>query len=289
MTIMEQQTNLPKSSFINQLQSVKQTAKEKELSDFILKHSQEFIHMSIAEAAEACDVSEATLVRFSQKLGYKGFQALKIHLAQETTDHQAFLVNDIKEGDKTHDITRKVFFSYRETLDMTLDIVQPEMIDIAANYIKNAKRLFFFGAGGSQIVASDAANKFIRFGITAYCYPDANMQKMLAANATDNDVAIAISHSGATNSTIDALSLSKANGAKTIALTNFSRSPILKYSDVSLFTSSKETIYQFETMASRIAELTILDLLLNVIVMSDYKGYSKVLNKTRQSLDNSKI
>lgn len=277
------------NSFLHQLNTVKQTAKEIELSEYILKHSQEFIHMSIAEAAEACNVSEATLVRFSKKLGYKGFQAMKIHLAQEMTDRQEYLVNDISEGDSTADIARKVFYAYRDTLDTTLDVVQPEMIDVAAGYIKNAKRIFFFGAGGSQVVAEDAANKFMRFGILSYCYPDQNTQKMMASITTEEDVAFGISHSGATTSTIEALSLSKNNGAKTIALTNFSRSPILRYSDVTLFTSSKETMYQFESHSSRIAQLTILDLLLNVVVMSDYHHYSEVRKNTRKSLDSAKI
>lgn len=277
------------SSFFHQLNSVKQTAKELELSDYIIKHSQEFIHMSIAEAADACGVSEATLVRFSKKMGYKGFQAMKIHLAQETTERQEYLVNDLSESDSTSDIARKVFNAHRDTLDTTLDVVQPEMIDAAANYIKSAKRIFFFGAGGSQVVAEDVANKFMRFGILAYCYPDQNTQKMMASMATTDDVAFGISHSGATTSTIDALMLAKSNGAKTIALTNFSRSPILRYSDVTLFTSSKETMYQFESLSSRIAQLTILDLLLNVILMSDYQHYSRTLNDTRKALDNAKI
>lgn len=277
------------NSFVHQLNSVEQTTKEIELSEYIIKNSQKFIHMSIAEAAEACGVSEATLVRFSKKLGYKGFQAMKIHLAQETTERQEYLVNDLSEGDSTGDIARKVFYAYRETLDTTLDVVQPEMIDAAANYIKNAKRIFFFGAGGSQVVATDAANKFMRFGIISYCYPDQNTQKMMASMTTKEDVAFGISHSGATTSTIDALMLSKDNGAKTIALTNFSRSPILRYSDVTLFTSSKETMYQFESLSSRIAQLTIMDLLLNVVVMSDYQYYSGILKSTRKSLENAKI
>ena len=288
ITTIEPRENT-ENTFVHQLHLVKQTAKEQELSDYILKHAREFVHMSIAEAADACGVSEATLVRFSKKLGYKGFQALKIHLAQEMTDHQRFLVDDIKEGDCTADIAQKVFASYRETLDATLEVVQPEMIDLAAKYIKTAKRIYFFGAGGSQAVAMDVANKFLRFGIPSFCYSDQNMQKMAAASITNEDVAIAISHTGATTSTIDALILAKANGAKTISITNFSRSPILKYSDVSLFTSSKEVLYQFESLSSRIAQLTVLDVLLNVIVMSDPETYLRHLNLTRSSLDSAKI
>ena len=275
-------------TFGRQIQTVKLSAKESELCEYIAKNSREFIHMAIAEAAEACGVSEATLVRFSKKLGYKGFQALKIQLAQESNVKE-YIANDVTEGDSTNDIARKIFSAYIETLDTTLDVVQPEMIDIAAGYIKSARRVIFVGAGGSLAVAMDATNKLMRYGFAVYCYADQNMQRMISSFTTPEDVVFAISHSGATMSTIDALLLAKANGAKTIALTNFSRSPILKYSDITLFTSSKETKYQFESASSRIAQLTILDLILNVIVMSDYKRYSEYLNSTRKSLESAKI
>lgn len=277
------------TTFLQQLNSVKLTAKEKRLSEYIIEHSQEIILMSISEAAEACGVSEATLVRFSKKLGYKGFQALKIHMAREMTERQERLISNIQEGDSTVDIARKVFASYQETLDTTLNVVQPELIDAAAECIKSAKRIFFFAAGGSQIVASDAANKFMRIGILSYCYADANSQRMNASMMTSEDAAIAVSHSGATNSTLECLALAKERGARTIAVTNFSRSPILKYSDICLYTSSNETRYLFESQASRIAQLTILDLLINVIFMSDYKLYSQNFNETRTSLDGTKI
>lgn len=275
-------------TFGRQIQALKLSAKESELCEYIMKNSNEFIHMAIAEAAEACGVSEATLVRFSKKLGYKGFQALKIQLAQET-NIEKYLAIDIAEGDSSLVIAKKIFSSYKEALDTTFDVIQPEVIEITAKHIKNARKVVFVGAGGSHIVAMDAANKFMRYGLATFCYADQNMQRMIASLTNSEDVVIAISHSGATTSTIDALSLAKSNGAKTIALTNFSRSPILKYSEIALFTSSKETMYQFESASSRIAQLTILDLILTTIVMSDYKHYSDYLNSTRKSLDSVKI
>lgn len=70
-----------KRSFLTSAQSVKLSQREQTICDFIASHSNEIIHMSITEMAEQCQTSEATLVRLSKKLGYKGFQALKISVA----------------------------------------------------------------------------------------------------------------------------------------------------------------------------------------------------------------
>ena len=143
--------------------------------------------------------------------------------------------------------------------------------------------------GGSEKVAEDAVNKFLRVGIMAYAYADTNMQRMTASLTTPEDVVIAISHSGATVATIESLALAKKNGAKSIVITNYSRSPILQYADISLFTSSRETRYKVESLSSRIAQLTILDTLVTAISNSDNKRYYENLLKTRSALDNTKI
>lgn len=75
-----------KRSFLACTQSVKLSPREQAICDYIAGHSNEIIHMSITETAEQCQTSEATLVRLSKKLGYKGFQALKISVAQDTID-----------------------------------------------------------------------------------------------------------------------------------------------------------------------------------------------------------
>ena len=54
------------------------TAAEKKVADYVIIHQQESQYMSISELAEACGVAEATVSRFSKRLGYKGYNAFKL-------------------------------------------------------------------------------------------------------------------------------------------------------------------------------------------------------------------
>ena len=56
---------------------------EKKIADWISENPGKIISLSIVELAEQCKCSEATIVRFSRKIGLSGYQELKISLAAE--------------------------------------------------------------------------------------------------------------------------------------------------------------------------------------------------------------
>lgn len=271
------------------VRSTKLSERERMVATYINEHCREVIHMSITEVAEKCDVSEATLVRLSKKLGYKGFQALKIRVAQDSVEPYLQFHENLSVGDSAKVIAQKILFSYARTLNDTLSIVDEKKMHDAAQCIAGAKKVMFIAAGGSQIVAEDSANKLLRIGIPAYAFADYNTQKMLASLLSADDVVIAISHSGASISTLETLSVAKEVGTKIIIITNFGRSPIQKYGDICLFTSSAETAYKSEALASRVAQIALLDILMTIVSFSNDKFYYDNMQKTRRALDNTKI
>jgi DNA-binding MurR/RpiR family transcriptional regulator len=78
-------------------------------------------------------------------------------------------------------------------------------------------------------------------------------------------------------------------GAKIITITDYNRCPILKFSDIHLFTSSPETAFKPEALSSRIAELSIIDSLFVGTVMKRYNEAFDYMKKTRSALDSKKI
>jgi len=282
-------TSVAKRSFLASTQSVKLSVREQAICDYIASHSDEIIHMSITEMAEQCQTSEATLVRLSKKLGYKGFQALKISIAQDYIDPVKQFHESLSKDDSIPMIAHKIFYSYSQVLNATLGVLDFGSLEAAADCISNAEKVVFIAAGGSRNVADDAVNKLLRIGIAAYSHTDNNMQRMLSSVLSEKDVAIAISHSGASLSTIEALSLAHDVGARCITITNFGRSPILKYSDIHLFTSSSETFYKSEAQSSRIAQLTVIDTLITIISFRNEALYYGNLQKTRKALGDTKF
>lgn len=278
-----------KASFRERAAQISMTAKDRAVYDYIIAHESEMIHMSISEVAEHCNVSEATLVRISKKLGYKGFQALKISVAQACVDPIRQFHENLSEDDSPGVIAQKIFYSYSQTLSDTLAVLDPDAMEKAAAAVSKASRVFFLGAGGSGDVAMDAVNKLLRIGIVACFFEDYNMQKMLSSIVNEDDVVIAVSHSGATISTIDPFARAKQRGATCIAITNKGKSPIVKHSDICLFTSSRETLFKSEALSSRIAQLTVIDTLVTIISFRNESLYYQNLKKTRNSLGETKL
>lgn len=212
--------------------------KEKQTCEYLKDNSQDVIHMTISDLAECCTTSEAAIVRLSQKLGYKGFQAMKIAIAQESIKPTSQIYEKLSPDDTILTIVEKVFQSNGQALIETLKVLTIDKVEEAVNLIINSNRLFFYGVGGSNIIALDGQHKFLRIGYLAHVFSDTNLQMMSTVLVDKTDVVVIISHSGASKEILEMAKIVKSKGAKIITITNYSRCPLLKYSDVPLFTSS---------------------------------------------------
>lgn len=198
------------------------------------------------------------------------------------------IYEEIHDEDDEKSITQKVFQSNIRTLENTLNMLDRQMLKQAVHMLLNAKRIEFYGTGGSAVIALDAYHKFIRSGIQAYAFPDSHFQLMAASQLTYSDVAVIISHTGKNKDTLAILQAAKENGAKTIGITSFPKSPLGQNVDVALFSSSEETEYRPEALASRIGQLSIIDALyVNVMALNkdhastSFGKVSRAISQTR--------
>ncbi len=257
---------------------------EKKVGDYILAYPEEVIGLSITEVAENSKASEATVVRVSQLVGYQGFQELKIMLAKDLGSFFAEIREEIKRGDSMSEVTAKVLQTNIQAIRDTLDVLDVGEMERTVKAISNARRVDFYGVGASGIVALDAQSKFLRINIESMAFIDPHLQAISAALLTKRDVAVGISHSGSTKDIVDSLSLAKSSGATVICITNYMRSPIAKISDIELFTASREATFRSGAIASRIAQLSVIDVLFLGVLMSRYDSTVKSLEKTTEAV-----
>ncbi len=255
---------------------------EKRIADWILSNPGQIISLSIVELAEQCGCSEATIVRFSKRLGLSGYQELKISLASESGT--ATVNANIGSNDTAYEMYEKVCNDIYCSLELTKKSLNPESMSIAARTICNANKLVLFGLGNSASVATDASHKFLRAGLNSVAYCDNHMQVIAASHLKKGDVAIAISHSGSSKDIVDALKIAKEHGATTITITNKGKSPILKFSDVVLSTSATETEYNILALNSRIVQLAIIDVLYFYVVYNLSHKALESIKETEHSL-----
>lgn len=237
------------------------SSKEKIVADYIMNNPKEIIHLSITEFSENSSVAEATIFRFCKRLGFRGYQAFKIALASEYVEPIQNIHEEIKEEDEVHTLAKKVFMGHIEAINDTLNLLDPVKLETIVGLLSRATRIDFYGSGGSSAIAMDAYHKFLRTGINCNAHSDGHQQIISAALLGPGQAAIGISHSGSNKDVIEALRIAKANGAATIAITNHYKSPLTKEADYVLYTTSRETYFRSEALASRLVQLSLIDVL----------------------------
>lgn len=231
--------------------------------DYIIANPEEVIYASVDELAEHCKVSEPSVIRACKKLGFSGYQELKITLAREMVNPlQSIATEDaIAPGDGPPVIAAKIFKSIINSLNFTFDTLSIPDIVRTAQALASARRIIIMGVGNSNAISVDLQHKLMRLGFTATAYSDPHMATIAVSYMDSRDVVFCISHSGSSIEVVDIATQGKAKGALVISITNIGISPLSKVSDIALHTASNETKYRIVGFNSRIAQLAIVDVL----------------------------
>ena len=242
--------------------------------------------MTISELATAATTSETTVLRFSKRLGLSGYPRLRLALAEESARPRALPASqtDISAGDSIDDVIRKIALSDASAVEETAEQLDRDTLAETAKTIARAGRVDIYGSGASAVVAFDLQQKLHRIGCLAFAWNDPHIALTSAALLGPRDIAIGISHSGTTRETIESIARAKANGARTVAITNFPLSPLAKTVDLVLTTAARETTLRSGATASRIAALTVVDCLYIVVAQRNLRSTRKAVKSTRDAV-----
>ncbi len=258
-------------------------AAEQRVADFILKHPDELIYLTVTELAARTNTSESTVVRLTQKIGYKGYQEFKIVLARDLVEPTTEIHAAIEPSDDLTAIKTKVFQANAQALRDTIEVLDDRELARAVDALARARRVEFYGVGGSSPLALDAYHKFLKLGVLAVALSDGDLMAMSSALLGAGDVAFGISHTGASRDVTDALGRAKANGATTICITHRPASPITKVADVVLVTAAQQTAFRSDASSSRIAQLTIIDALYVGVAHQNHARSLRMIERTREA------
>jgi len=250
----------------------------------LLARGAEVINASVTEIAAAAETGVGTVVRACQSLGFKGFQAAKIALAQDLLPLGERPQEDVSDADGPLEVLAKLAGSSGEALRRATASVGAAELARAIDLLASARRVLCLGVGTSAPLAQDAAYRLTTIGIDADAPPDVHVQHVRARLLSVADVAMAISHTGATQETLGAIRGAKEAGARVIAVTSFSTTPLTELADVALVAGGRETSYRVEAMASRLAHLLVVDSLFTCLVLADPQRARKAQRLTADVL-----
>ncbi|PVZ85026.1 transcriptional regulator HexR [Serratia sp. S1B] len=261
---------------------------ERKVAEVILSSPQTAIHSSIARLATMADVSEPTVNRFCRRLDTKGFPDFKLHLAQSLANGTPYVNRNVEEDDSVGAYTDKIFESVMACLDIAKASLDIAAINRAVDLLTQAKKISFFGLGASAAVAHDAMNKFFRFNIPVVYFDDIVMQRMGCMNSTEGDVVVLISHTGRTKNLVEMAHLARENDATVIAITSRD-TPLAKEATLALLLDVPEDTDVYMPMVSRIAQLTLIDVLATGFTLRRGAKFRDNLKRVKEALKESRF
>lgn len=237
------------------------TKSEKKIATYLTENTKDAQYLSITTLALECGVAEATITRFCRKLGLIGYNALKLSLAKESSQTENdfhFKKNENQDDAFSHILNREI-----SSLIDTHSLIDEESYSRAVHYLDGAQRVYCMGQGSSGVIAMEAWSKFLAVAPQFQYIMDSHFQVMTASLCNINDVIIFFSYSGSTRDIIDVLSLARQRHAKIILVTRYPDCPAASYADVVLLSGAKENPLESGSIAARISQLFIIDILFN--------------------------
>jgi RpiR family transcriptional regulator, carbohydrate utilization regulator len=243
---------------------------EQRVGKLVLLDPRAFANLPVSELSDRAHVSKPTVVRFCRSMGYDGLSDFKLKLAGSVSEGVPFIHRSVDTDDKVSDVMVKVidntvaaFLKYRN--DASSFAFEKASEALAETY-KQRKRIEFYGAGNSGIVAQDAQHKFFRLGVTSIAYSDGHMQVMSASTVSAGDCVVVISNSGRTRDLMDATDIARKNGATTIVITA-SGSPLASAGHIHLAADHPEGYDRYSPMVSRLLHLLMIDILATSVAL----------------------
>ena len=148
------------------------TSAEKKVADYAVIHQQKTQFMSISELAEEAGVAEATISRFCKRLGYKGYSAFKLAVANSTARRveAPTVPGEIRPEDSIEELCQKLYAADRDAMAQTVELIRPDSVRKAADLLFSAEKVLCMGQGGSMILAQECAHLFSTGPTSTRCW-----------------------------------------------------------------------------------------------------------------------
>lgn len=264
------------------------TPVERLVAEFILANTEEVPHLSIKSLAQMSKTSDASVLRFCKTMGYSGYRQFIVSISASLgsmDEEQKDQYTDIQPGDELSTIISNVSHNNSKSIEDTMKVIDRNEIKRAVDLLRKSHRIVFFGMGASGIVCRDAEQKFSRINKMCHSYTDGHSQLTAATLLSKEDVAFFVSNSGDTIEVLDSLEIAKKNGASCIAITKYNKSELAERADIVLSISTPEITIRSGAMGSRIAMLTVIDILFAGVASAEYQHVKKYLTKTHTILN----
>lgn len=256
---------------------------EKKAADFVLEHMSRIRELSLAQLAKCSGVSQPTIVRMVKSLGFESYKAFKYAVIEEQGQGKQPAVQplygyQVSKEDRVEEVPAKIAATAFSIMESTIKSISLKTYRNVIQVISSARQIDIYGIENSSAACCDLAAKLLYLGLNCRYLADPYLQQISAGSLTSQDAAIAISYSGTSKDTVEAVKLAREQDAATIVITNFEDAYISKYADYLIGTAQEQHFYG-NAIFSRTAQILIVDMIYMGLLTSDYQTYAQRLDR----------
>lgn len=263
------------------------SANEKKIADFILDNSALIRDYSSQNLAASVGVSQSSIIKFSQKLNYRGFTDLKLAIHEavvKSNHHEQADENGSGSSARPDSIEEQIYKIKNEALLTTMELNDEKRILSAVKVLEKSRRIQIVALGAGSLVARNFASMLIQIGKSVIAEVNAYIQLSSIATLGKGDAVLVISFTGQSTKMIQLTKQAKKAGVTIISLTSYNANPIRSLADVQLFSVSKQGEFEVPQIISSASKQHVVDILFCYMLKRDRKA-KELLALSRKAIE----
>ena len=267
------------------------TPLESEIASYILNNKDAITKLKIQELADILFISKSAIHRFVKKIGFNGFNDLKVSIAKENADlleNNSYInVNyPFQAKDNPRQIAFKLLELYEKAIKDTFEYVDLDQIKAVSKLIDSADVIDVYTHAHNSNIAENFQDKMLTIGRSVNCPSSFYNQRLTVLASDQKHVAIILSYSGKATFILPIVKKLYEKGVKVIQIgkagSNYYSQYVTYHLSISDSENNRDRMSQF---SSHIAMQYIMDVLYGCIYNEKRKKNTKYIYDSIDYMD----
>lgn len=267
------------------------TPLESEIASYILNNKDAVTKLKIQELADILFISKSAIHRFVKKIGFNGFNDLKVSIAKENADlleNNSYInVNyPFQAKDNPRQIAFKLLELYEKAIKDTFEYVDLDQIKVVSQLIDSADVIDVYTHAHNSNIAENFQDKMLTIGKSVNCPSSFYNQRLTVLASDQKHVAIILSYSGKATFILPIVKKLYEKGVKVIQIgkagSNYYSQYVTYHLSISDSENNRDRMSQF---SSHIAMQYIMDVLYGCICNEKRKQNTKYIYDSIDYMD----
>lgn len=252
----------------------------KQIADYIISNPVEASRYGAHKLAGESGVSDASVSRFAQYMGYENYKRFQLALVSSLSqknaakDTSTWIEYSGKiDRNSTQGVCRTIFQRSIQMLQDTWKNLDINTIEKVAGLIAESKRIILLSVGRSKVTTEALFSRLYRLGYNVQSFNDPHEQVIITSLVGKNDLVIAVSNFGESKSVVEGVVRANKNGATTVGITSVAQSSLAKAVKYCIFSAydyeAGEMGKYYEPSCENIPQVTIMDCIYMLLAMRE--------------------